>query len=133
MTRVPDHQKFSIQVHISHVSNLQGRKQFPLPPLSRTGSSNLAINYRATLQNGMQSHFFSFFFFFDFVVFLLHAANRFRVSNDKGTRARMGTIDVCAHFVRAIFVDSLWSWIVTEISKYFLPSADSKWQFRVKQ
>lgn len=38
-----------------------------------------------------------FFFLFYFIVFplQLHAADRFRVSNDKGTRARIRTIDVC--------------------------------------
>lgn len=35
------------------------------------------------------------FLFHRFFPLQLHAADRFRVSNDKGTRARIGTIDVC--------------------------------------
>lgn len=95
-----DRQKFPVQVHISRVSNLQGRKQFlPLPPVrSRAQAHPISRSITAPrCKMGCNRTFFSSFPLFYLIVFplQLHAADRFRVSNDKGTRARIGTIDVC--------------------------------------
>lgn len=113
-------------MHISRVSNLQGRKQF-FPLARKLIQSRDQLPRHAAKWDAIAFFSFPFFFFFAVFPLQLHAADRFRVSNDKGTRVRIETIgtvhtfrdgDICGFPFEAGFV--------TKISKYFLSSVDFK-------
>jgi len=118
-------QKFSVQVHISRVSNLQGRKQF-FPLARKLIQSRDQLPRHAAKWDAIAFFPFPFFFFFAVFPLQLHAADRFRVSNDKGTRVRIETIGTVHISWRRYLWIPFEAGFVTKISKYFLSSVDFK-------